>query len=171
VQFALGRHSPDWRLRHACPACTYKLKDENHLIFSLLFTMDGNDSLKRILRRLLGEDDTPGPSSEYFDSRTVDDDFYLTREYVNEWANEAFEDLMATTGQVCFRCRKTSLQRADLKSQDNDDYNPCADRWKNMKEDITRKMWGIFDETGIFLALCRHGFSLVIADMVRSGEL
>jgi hypothetical protein len=32
-------------------------------------------------------------------------------------------------------------------------------------------MWGIFDETGIFLALCRHGFSLVIADMVWSGEL
>jgi hypothetical protein len=102
VQFALGRNSPDWRLRHACPACTYKLKDENHLIFSLLFTMDGNDSLKRILRRILGEDDTPGPSSEYIDSRIIDDDFYLTREYVNEWAHEAFEDLMATTGQVGF---------------------------------------------------------------------
>jgi len=40
-----------------------------------------------------------------------------------------------------------------------------------MKDEITKKMWGIFDETGIFLALCRHGFSLVIADMVRSGEL
>jgi len=64
--------------------------------------MDGNDSLKRTLRRILGEDDMPGPSSEYIDSRTIDDDFYLTREYVNEWADEAFEDLMATTGQVCF---------------------------------------------------------------------
>ena len=40
-----------------------------------------------------------------------------------------------------------------------------------MKDDITKKMWGIFDETGIFLALCRHGFALVIADMVMSGEL
>jgi hypothetical protein len=40
-----------------------------------------------------------------------------------------------------------------------------------MKDDITKKMWGIFDETGIFLALCRHGFTLVIADMVMSGEL
>ncbi|KAJ7799715.1 hypothetical protein B0H14DRAFT_3491386 [Mycena olivaceomarginata] len=49
--------------------------------------------------------------------------------------------------------------------------NPCADRWKNMIEDVTSKMWGIFDETGIFLALCRHGFVLVIADMIRSGEL
>ncbi|KAJ7822918.1 hypothetical protein B0H14DRAFT_3470428 [Mycena olivaceomarginata] len=32
-------------------------------------------------------------------------------------------------------------------------------------------MWGIFDETGTLLALCRHGFALVVANMVRSGEL
>ncbi|KAG6851742.1 hypothetical protein C0991_006578, partial [Blastosporella zonata] len=32
-------------------------------------------------------------------------------------------------------------------------------------------MWGIFDETGVFLALCRHGFALVIVDMVQSDEL
>ena len=40
-----------------------------------------------------------------------------------------------------------------------------------MKDDVTKRMWAIFDETGVFLALCRHGFSLVIADMVQSGEL
>jgi hypothetical protein len=40
-----------------------------------------------------------------------------------------------------------------------------------MMEDITSKMWGVFDETGIFVALCRHGFVLLIVDMVRSGEL
>jgi len=50
------------------------------------------------------------------------------------------------------------------------DYMLCADRWKNMKEDLTKKMWGIFDETGVFLALCRHGFCLVIADMSRAGN-
>jgi hypothetical protein len=40
-----------------------------------------------------------------------------------------------------------------------------------MAEELTARMWGIFDETGIFLALCRHGFVLVILDMVQSGEL
>ena len=40
-----------------------------------------------------------------------------------------------------------------------------------MSPDITKRMWGIFDETGIFLSLCRHGFTLVIADMVQSGEM
>jgi hypothetical protein len=64
--------------------------------------MDGNDSLKRVLRRVLGEDNIPGPSSEHIDSRTIDNDFYLTREYVDQWANNAFEHLMATTGQVSF---------------------------------------------------------------------
>jgi hypothetical protein len=39
-----------------------------------------------------------------------------------------------------------------------------------MKDEKTRKMWGVFDESGIFMAVCRHGFSLVIADMVQSGE-
>lgn len=49
--------------------------------------------------------------------------------------------------------------------------NPCAERWKNMIDELTERMWGIFDETGIFLALCRHGFVLLVVDMIRSGEL
>lgn len=40
-----------------------------------------------------------------------------------------------------------------------------------MTEELTSKMWGIFDETGVFLALCRHGFVLLVADMIKSGEL
>jgi hypothetical protein len=40
-----------------------------------------------------------------------------------------------------------------------------------MISEITARMWGIFDETGIFLALCWHGFILVVADMIWSGEL
>ncbi|KAG1807132.1 uncharacterized protein BJ212DRAFT_1449386 [Suillus subaureus] len=37
--------------------------------------------------------------------------------------------------------------------------------------DNTKKAWGIYDETGIFVAVCRHGFCLLITDMVQSGEL
>ena len=40
-----------------------------------------------------------------------------------------------------------------------------------MINDVTACMWGIFDETGIFLALCWHGFVLVVVDMIQSGEL
>ena len=47
----------------------------------------------------------------------------------------------------------------------------CFSRWANMINEITARMWGIFDKTGVFLALCRHGFVLVVVDMVWSGEL
>lgn len=39
-----------------------------------------------------------------------------------------------------------------------------------MAPQYTSKMWGVFDEAGIFVALCRHGFLLTAADIVRSGE-
>ncbi|KAJ6479830.1 hypothetical protein C8R45DRAFT_1054445 [Mycena sanguinolenta] len=142
VSSALGRDTPNWRLKHACPACTYKLEGEDELIFSILTTMDGNNSLKRVLRRSRtdGSEDEPtlGPSQDYF----------LTREQVNKWAKGRVADILPT-----------------------DANNPCSDRWKNMINDVTSRMWGIFDKTGIFLALCQHGFVLVVADMISSGEL
>ncbi|KAJ7748011.1 hypothetical protein B0H14DRAFT_3897197 [Mycena olivaceomarginata] len=40
-----------------------------------------------------------------------------------------------------------------------------------MREDVTARAYGMYDETGIFPALCRHGFVLVVVDMIQSGEL
>ncbi|KAG2351418.1 hypothetical protein BDR07DRAFT_1236916, partial [Suillus spraguei] len=34
-----------------------------------------------------------------------------------------------------------------------------------------KKMWAIFDETGIFITACRHGSMLWYANMIKSGEL
>ncbi|KAH7917998.1 hypothetical protein BV22DRAFT_1108467 [Leucogyrophana mollusca] len=155
VQEALCRGSPDWRLKHACPACTYTLKDEEHLTFKMLYAMDGNDSLKRVIRRLPveAEDDSnsPAPCSELPSTQDVGGDRYLPRDYVDKFANDVAGDMM---------------------DENNDDEdNPCVGRWKNMKDEQTKKMWGVFDESGVFMAVCRHGFSLVIADMVQSGEL
>ena len=47
----------------------------------------------------------------------------------------------------------------------------CADRWKNLSAEETKRMWGIYDETGIFVACCRHGSVQLYCDMIRSGEL
>ncbi|KXN91216.1 hypothetical protein AN958_02172 [Leucoagaricus sp. SymC.cos] len=133
-----------WQLRNACPACTYKLEGEGSLIFSLLVTLDGNDSLKRVLRKendviqVDGETHIPGKSKELQD----------------RWEDYLHEE----------------LQNA-IPGSDYVDDNPCATCWMNMINDMTSRMWSVFDETGIFLALCRHGFVLLVADMVRSGEL
>ncbi|KAF8180065.1 hypothetical protein K438DRAFT_1977033 [Mycena galopus ATCC 62051] len=152
VNAALGRDTPNWRLKHTCPACMYKLEGEDTLIFSILTTMDGNDSLKRVLRHAKtdGSEQEPtlGPSKEREDSRDGGEDYFLTHEQVDKWAKGRVANILPT-----------------------DADNPCSDRWKNMINDATSRMWGIFDETGIFLGLCRHGFVLVVADMVRSGEL
>ncbi|KAF8491772.1 hypothetical protein JB92DRAFT_3085088 [Gautieria morchelliformis] len=52
-----------------------------------------------------------------------------------------------------------------------DQPNPCIERWGNLADDSTKKHLGIFHETGLFVAVCRHGCALVICDMVQSGEL
>ena len=40
-----------------------------------------------------------------------------------------------------------------------------------MVHNMLSRTWGIFDEMGMFVSICRHGFILIVADMVRSGEL
>lgn len=94
-----------------------------------------------------------GPSSESTDTREIGTGFYLTNKQVDEWSKE--------TLAACYPAY----------NEEETDDNPCAERWKNMKTALTAKMWGVFQETGLFLALCRHGFVLLLADMVRSGEL
>ncbi|KAJ7330903.1 hypothetical protein DFH08DRAFT_916509 [Mycena albidolilacea] len=155
----LGRDSFAWRVKHDCPACMYKLEGEDELIFDVLVTQDGGNSLKRVLQRNKVESepgDGPefvvGESKEYTDNRDASDWYFLAREKVNELAKH----------RIAERMPMEAIE---------DKTNPCAERWKNMIEDVTAKMWGIFDETGIFVCLCRHGFVLMIVDMIKSGEL
>ena len=97
-----------------------------------------------------------GVSTERPDSRKVGGSYYLTREVVDRWAKEYIAQ---------------ELANASVDSLEEEEENPCEGHWSNMINELSARMWGIFDETGIFLALCRHGFVLVVADMVQSGEL
>ncbi|KAF9036399.1 hypothetical protein BJ165DRAFT_1417245 [Panaeolus papilionaceus] len=154
VNVALGRDEKGWRLRHACAPCTYKLQGEPNLKFSMLLTMDGNDLLKRLARRDRTEEMEGGrelgENHERNDPRIVRGDYYLSREEVDRWGK----------GSVDLIPQKTEVT----------DPNVCDDRWKNMANEKTARMWGIFDETGILLVLCRHSHVLLVMDMVRSGE-
>ncbi|KAJ7078299.1 hypothetical protein B0H15DRAFT_924811 [Mycena belliarum] len=161
VQVALGRDTPNWRLKNSCPSCLYKLEGEEELIFPMLATIDGNNSLKRFWRREREDfqDDgsaIPGASKERVDRREPPGDYYLSREEVDRWAKEGLDEMMK--GFV-----------ADEEWVEDDDG--CGERWQNMKEDVTARAYGMYDETGFFPALCRHNFVLVAVDMVKSGEL
>ena len=165
-----------WRLKNACPACTYTLQGEPELRFSLLYTMDGNDSLKHAVGQAEDADETdetdeastqcPGKHEELLPGQVLTCDWYLTREEVDMFAKDrqVDVDMLTEVWMTLFDIGNThSLM------QGNED-NPCASRWKNMKDQHTARMWSVFDERGIFMVVCRHGFSLVIADMVRSSE-
>lgn len=165
VAAALDR-AKGWRRKNACPACTYRLKDEKKLIFSMLTTMDGNDSLKRILRRAVADldadpEEAPTLGTERDEGRTVDpqEDYYIPRSVVDKLEDGGINP-------------ETHTKQSDNGVQDNnqEDASPCEGRWNNMSKEATSKSWGIFDETGVFVSLCRHGFVLAIVDMVWSGE-
>jgi hypothetical protein len=159
VEVALGRDAPNWRLKNACPACLYKIEGEPMLDIPFMCTMDRNNSLSRFElreREEVNPDGTtvPGALRERLDDRVAPGDYYLPRSEVDKWAKDGIDDLMKGFD-------------ADI----DDEEDGCTERWQNMKEEVTARAWGMYDETGIFPALCRHGFVLIVVDMVKSGEL
>ncbi|TCD61105.1 hypothetical protein EIP91_009022 [Steccherinum ochraceum] len=164
VQQALGQDSPDWRL-----------KDEPPLIFERLFCIDGNDSLKRML--LSG-------GRAFADSRNAPSDtpsdYYLSREFVDSFANEVksrrANDADGTTTSPMVpatnSCESEGLQEGDPTDGTSGDpaLQGCVKNWKAAASDSKKKMWGVFDETGLFASVCCHGLFMWVADMVRSGE-
>ncbi|KAJ6571906.1 hypothetical protein B0H19DRAFT_1255832 [Mycena capillaripes] len=79
----------------------------------------------------------------------------LTVPEVDLWAKDGMDDLM-----------KSFVPSA----RGGGEEDGCLERWQNMKEDVTACAWGMYDETGIFPALCCHSFVLVVVDMIKSGE-
>lgn len=172
VQAALGRDTPDWRIKNACPACLYKLEGEAPLKYPLMATFDGNNSLSRFERRERmdwgGSSKTaPGASKERQDHRVAPGDYYLPREDVDRWAKEGLEELMKT-----FVASPESVEmEVDGAVDEGVEDVGCDEGWQNMKEEVTARAYGMYDETGWFPALCRHSFVLKVVDMVKSGEL
>lgn len=46
----------------------------------------------------------------------------------------------------------------------------CVENWKANADDAKKTMWECFEESGMFVVLCRHGHILLTCDIVRSGE-
>lgn len=67
-------------------------------MFSLLYTEDGNDSLKRFLNRDVvhyeGDNAILGLSKDYIDTRKIHNDYLLPRQDVDKWHDKG-QELMA----------------------------------------------------------------------------
>jgi len=74
--------------------CTYILQGEPELRFSLLYTMDGNDSLKRAVRQVKDADKVDGADKvttqceELLPGQVLTCDWFLTREEVDVFAKD-----------------------------------------------------------------------------------
>ncbi|KIY61650.1 hypothetical protein CYLTODRAFT_337237, partial [Cylindrobasidium torrendii FP15055 ss-10] len=154
VDKQLGRSGHRWRLQNACPCCLYKTQQNAPLLYDLLYAMDGNNSLKRVEKASKKKDAAgnalPVESIERTDSRM-------------EPSAGADGDSSNTPGDPTgYFIPRPKVEEEKL---------PCEERWHNMTHDAASSSWSIYAETGLFAATCHHGMVLVVADMVRSGEL
>lgn len=138
-----------------------------------MIVMDGNNSLKRMA--------TTG-NRQVGDTRMFSSDYILPRTYVDSFANEVKSRPREPHVPVP-EGEDNSLWVDDPGSDGNHDptegdptdgdpdLSSCASNWKAAAADEKKRTWAIFDETGVFVAACSHGFVLWLVDMVRSGEL
>ncbi|KAG6863691.1 hypothetical protein C0993_010615 [Termitomyces sp. T159_Od127] len=183
----LGRDGENWRVLNACPPCSNVLEDEPPLRFSRMFVLDGNNSLKRV--------GLPG-DQQVGDLRTFEEsDYYLSHKFVDRFANEVKKHQPDSSNGAhtdgAHTLNNNAHTHADteqsticdtITSPPDDDAGdptdgahtlntPCAENWKAAATEANKKMWAIFDESGVFASACRHGFILWIVDMIQSGEL
>ncbi|KAF8525692.1 hypothetical protein JB92DRAFT_2701185, partial [Gautieria morchelliformis] len=150
LKMALGRDGPTWRILHSCPPCQYKLEGEAPLNPSIMGALDGNNSLKRFVR-----------ADRQSDTLTFNSDYFLSRETVDQFAHEVKRKV------------KTS-DKESVKGDPTDGHSSvatCSDRWRAAMANTLKGMYNAFEETGVFVSVCRHGFIWTIVDMIRSGEL
>ncbi|KAJ3527564.1 hypothetical protein NM688_g8112 [Phlebia brevispora] len=167
----LGWDTPDWRPLNACRACCYKLEGEAPLKFSRLYAFDGNNSLKRMLT--LGD-------RQAADVRVWEGDYFLPRSYVDQFADEVHKSSKGP--YVPGDADDIGDDGSDNDSANGDEGDPtdgaanltvdgCVKNWKANAADEKKRMWAMFDESGIFMSACRHHMVTWSCDMVRSGEL
>lgn len=94
-------------------------------------------------------------------------DYILHRRDVDKFIHDKFEHKWVRIDTFLVNETDHSIQVSSGEPEDSG----CEDRWHNMVNDMSSKMWGIYKETGIFLGVCRHGMVLLATDMIRSGEL
>lgn len=198
VLHALGRDTPNWRIKNSCPCCNHRVPDEPRLEYDQIFAIDGGCSLKRL--RDAGSTD----------SRAFESDYLVSEEKVNQFKYEAVKKSTRKTRKGRQGGRKENEEEDGEGGQHDNDQETdvalevgeaereidqegqewitknvqaepgleqdsqltlCVERWKANADDDKKGMFSCFDEAGVFIAVCRHGFLLSFCDIIRSGEL
>ena len=171
VKHALHQDTPNWRLHNVCPPCFYKLENEPDLRFSLFVSMDGNNSLRRI-------EDGIRNTNVRQDTRTIHSDRWIDPADVDRFKDEV--QTVSPINRIIQTLANSMHEKKSKGTPDVDDdwedeplpngLSKCVDRWRNAGPEQRKKMFALFEETGIFLTCCRHRFALLVCDMVKTGE-
>jgi hypothetical protein len=140
-----------------------QLEDEPKQVFRQMLVLDGNNSLKRMK--------TNRGQQEVGDTRELNDsDYFLSNAFVNSFENEICRSGQAHTKE---KPEEEDIGQDEGYITEAEDVRleNCASNWKAAASVEKKRMWGVFDETGIFASACPHGFILWLADMIQSGEL
>ena len=81
VRAVRKQDTPNWRIRNACAPCLYTLENEPQLKYSLLATMDGNQSLKLV-------DSKFRAGTPRTDPQRLGTDLYLSPEAVDQFKDD-----------------------------------------------------------------------------------
>jgi hypothetical protein len=158
----------------------------------MLLAMDGGSSLKQFT--------TPGTIANDLWAREFNSNYFLPRAVVDKHANEVVHHVKKSSGkgkrkaeaEVVARQEDIAMEVGEgpapeveqeleyiYKAGDIDAASSglaglvsiCVEWWKANANDSKKGMFSCFDKSGVFISVCRHGFILVVADMVASGEL
>ena len=140
-----------------------QLVDEPEQTFGRMLVLDGNNSLKR-MKSNRGQ-------WEVGDIRELQDsDYFLSNTYVNSFENEIRH---SATTRIKEEVEDETIDGDEgyITEAGGPELENCASNWKAAASTEKKRMWGVFDETGIFAGACPHGFLLWLVDMIQSGEL
>lgn len=85
-----------------------------------------------------------------------------------EIAEEPAEEHVIMAGQIN---AAGQIDGDDAGNGLDDIVSACVERWKAAADDKKKGMFKCFEESGVFVGACHHGFILKVIDMIMSGEL
>ncbi|TEB39060.1 hypothetical protein FA13DRAFT_1619949 [Coprinellus micaceus] len=169
VAESLGRSTPNWRVLNSCPPCTYELEGEPNLNYRILCCIDGNSSTKRVDTGFRQQGDTRKFSSDFFLEVEEVDKLTLKDIRVSESESKGPEVPLFDDEQE--REDEPEDEPAQpVRSGKPSEISDCVRNWKAAQSDSKKRTLEMFNETGWFASGCRHGLTLWVADMVRTGE-
>ncbi|TFK80109.1 hypothetical protein K466DRAFT_605604 [Polyporus arcularius HHB13444] len=168
VRTLLKQDTPAWRMRNACAPCLYVLEGEARLQYSILTTVDGNQSLKLV-------DSAFRAGTPLADFRQARTDFWIPPAEVDRFKDEVGQAKKIAAAQNTAEGDASAdivLEGLDAEgSSPQEAASICVERWRNAGPEARKKMFALFAVSGIFVCLCRHGHILIMCNMIRSGEL